>query len=350
MKTRMLKVVATMFCLMINIVAFSDLAKFEVFVVDDKTENPVRDVEVVGTFIVNNGMLAWKGAADPNICRAKTDLDGRCTLRGKTNRGEAGCHIGIAPSGYYDNSDGWKCKFTGKNLLGVWQPDDLVVTLKLQRVECPIPLFVKQVGRHVPLNSHKDIFPSGEDVIWFDFLKGDWLPPVGEGEVGDVEFKRLPREDFGIGVNGAGITGESYRDSMSVRFVGEGNGLVEMPCIGCNALKIRTAPEDGYNEGYMCWDGYDRSMTRDCSYDRNRCFAFRIRTERDESGKITRAYYGKIYGDISFLYEYRPGGKSIPVSAVNMRYYLNPTPLDRNLEWNMHNLCKTPGDLHNPER
>ena len=271
-------------------------------------------------------------------------------VKGTTNCGMAGAAAISVPHGYYVPNYGEKRKFTGKNLLGVWQPDDLVVTLKLQRVECPIPLFVKQVGRHVPLNSHKDIFPSGEDVIRFDFLKGDWLAPVGEGEVADVEFKRLPREDLGIGVNGAGITGDSYRDSMSVRFTGEGNGLVEMPCIGCNALKIRTAPEDGYNEGYMCWDGYDRSMTRDCSYDRNRCFAFRIRTERDESGKITRAYYGKIYGDISFLYEYRPGGKSIPVSAVNMRYYLNPTPLDRNLEWNMHNLCKTPGDLHNPER
>ena len=69
----------------------------------------------------------------------------------------------------------------------------------------------------------------------------------------------------------------------------------------------------------------------------------------DQSGEITEALYGKIYGDIKFCGK-SYGASYVPVAAVQMRYYLNPTPLDRNLEWNMHNLCKAPGDLHNPER
>ena len=38
------------------------------------------------------------------------------------------------------------------------------------------------------------------------------------------------------------------------------------------------------------------------------------------------------------------------VADLSFLYYLNPTPNDHNLEWDMkHNLCSDPGDLSQPQ-
>ena len=309
----------------------ADIARFGVFVVDDKTGKALKNVSVMGVFDVNNGWFAVKGSDGPNLDRAVTDVNGRCRLRGRTNCGNIGCWVEKPPSGFYPCPQGWGRRFSEKNLLGIWQPDNLVATIRLQRVERPIPLFVKRVAKVTRGVFTADIFPKGEDTLRYDLLMGDWLPPVGTGRVADVTFTRHPREDLGEGVNGADVRGPSYRDSMTVRFPGEGNGLVELHPPPSYRLRIRTAPEDGYRSEYLCWRGTNRKLEDDSNYDENRCFCFRIRTRRDDRGRIVGAYYGKIYGDITFAYQFRP--EFVPVASVCMSYYLNPTPLDRNLEW-----------------
>ena len=309
----------------------ADIARFGVFVVDDKTGKALKNVSVMGVFDVNNGWFAVKGSDGPNLDRAVTDVNGRCRLRGRTNCGNIGCWVEKPPSGFYPCPQGWGRRFSEKNLLGIWQPDNLVATIRLQRVEHPIPLFVKRVAKVSRGEFTADIFPKGEDTLRYDLLMGDWLAPVGTGRVADVTFTRHPREDLGEGVNGADVRGPSYRDSMTVRFPGEGNGLVELHPPPSYRLRIRTAPEDGYRSEYLCWRGTNRKLEDDSNYDENRCFCFRIRTRRDDRGRIVGAYYGKIYGDITFVYQFRP--EFVPVASVCMSYYLNPTPLDRNLEW-----------------
>ncbi len=308
----------------------ADIARFGVFVVDDKTGKALKNVSVMGVFDVNSGWFAVKGSDGPNFDRAVTDVNGRCRLRGRTNCGNVGCWVEKPPSGFYPCPQGWGRRFSEKNFLGIWQPDNLVATIRLQRVEHPIPLFVKRVAKVTHGVFTADIFPKGEDTLRYDLLMGDWLPPVGTGRVADVTFTRHPREDLGEGVNGADVRGPSYRDSMTVRFPGEGNGLVELHPPPSYRLRIRTAPEDGYRSEYLCWRGTNRKLEDDSNYDENRCFCFRIRTRRDDRGRIVGAYYGKIYGDITFAYQFRP--EFVPAS-VCMSYYLNPTPLDRNLEW-----------------
>ena len=309
----------------------ADIARFGVFVVDDKTGKALKNVSVMGVFDVNNGWFAVKGSDGPNLDRAVTDVNGRCRLRGRTNCGNVGCWVEKPPSGFYPCPQGWGRRFSEKNLLGIWQPDNLVATIRLQRVERPIPLFIKRVTKAERGGFTTDIFPKGEDTLRYDLLMGDWLAPVGTGRVADVTFTRHPREDLGEGVNGADVRGPSYRDSMTVRFPGEGNGLVELHPPPSYRLRIRTAPEDGYRSEYLCWRGTNRKLEDDSNYDENRCFCFRIRTRRDDRGRIVGAYYGKIYGDITFVYQFRP--EFVPVASVCMSYYLNPTPLDRNLEW-----------------
>jgi hypothetical protein len=323
--------------------AVTDTAKLGVLVVDDITAKPIPNVKVTGIFKNDNGWLAFKGSADPDMDTARTDAKGRCRVSGRTNCGYASCIIAAEVTGYYWHDQGDGHCFRQKNALGIWQPDNLVVTVRLQRVEHPIPLLVKYVSAASRVSRSKDIFPKGEKVVRYDLVMGDWLPPVGKGKVADVEFTRHPRKtlyEMETSCYDGKIKVQAFRDSMTVKFLGEGNGLVELhppPRLG---LMIRAAPETGYSPEYECWAQLDfwkpepRSFARSketSSYNENRCFCFRIRTRRDERGKIVEAYYGKIYGDIFFSRE---------VTNVCMLYYLNPKPLDRNLEWDQKtNLC-----------
>ena len=108
-------------------------------------------------------------------------------------------------------------------------------------------------------------------------------------------------------------------------------------------IKLRTAPETGYEPMRVCWTGrMSRTECKDNSSD-ERCYFFRIRTEFDELGKIKSAIYGKIYGDFKIV------GKKNGIKGVSFLYYLNPNLNDRNLEWDRrHNLCPNTKDIGEP--
>lgn len=197
---------------------------------------------------------------------------------------------------------------------------------------------MKKIGAYAYEESTEDLFSKGDGVLRFDFMKGEWLPPIGNGETADVEFRRLPHEDFGEASHDV-VKGRSYRDSMSVKFLGEDNGLVEMRIRPDDELKIRTSPEEGFTKDLVCYRGVAKDLQRYDSYDKNRCFCFRIRTRKNDKGEIVEAYYGKIYGDIRLLAMVSP---YVPVASVRFTYYLNLRNLDRNLEWNRQNLCFDP--------
>lgn len=315
-----------------GLLALADVAKVGVLVLDDETGLPMEGVPVTGYFRINSGWLAFKGGEPPNRDFASTDAEGRCRLRGKTNCGTMGVWVEDPPPGYYAPRRGWGGRrFDRKNLFGVWQPDNLVATVRLQRVGRPVPLFVK----FCKLNVGRDIGGVNGGRFALDLLAGAWLPPFGTGLVADVEFTRHPREDRGVGVNGAGCRNASYRDAVMVRFPRAGDGLVESRPEAGRRLRVRTAPEDGYRPEWRCWRGVDGRLKEESNHDENRCFCFRVRTRRDGEGRIVEAYYGKIYGD--FLVYTGRGGI---VCGVTFSYYLNPTPLDRNLEWDRKtNLC-----------
>ena len=174
----------------------------------------------------------------------------------------------------------------------------------------------------------------------FDLLKGSFLPPIGRGEYADICFTRLEREDLGIGTNFNGRTSLAYRDGMMAEFLGDGNGLIEIPSKKTDGIKIRTAPLEGYKADYLVTKGKDKSVKYFTSSNPDRNFAFRIRTKKDADGRIVSTYYGKIYGDIVIK---KPYGVEELVAAPSFRYYLNPTSLDRNLEWDLkNNLCPNP--------
>ena len=317
--------------------ALADNARFNVQVLDIETAEPVKDAYVRGTFV--RRYPRWANATEFSDFSNKTGVDGRLFFSGETNCGEAGFRID--KSEFHYGAPWIDVPYEKKRRLPFtwWQPDNIVVTVLLQRIERPIPLFVKHLFYRGYDSVSSNYFDIGKGKMQFDLLKGSFLPPIGRGEYADICFTRLAREDLGIGTNFNGRTSLAYRDGMMVEFLGDGNGLIEIPSKKTDGIKIRTAPLEGYKADYLVTKGKDKSVKYFTSSNPDRNFAFRIRTKKDADGRIVSTYYGKIYGDIDF----KKFTSKVPVAAPSFMYYLNPTPLDRNLEWDMkNNLCPNP--------
>ena len=331
-------VVAFMHCLC----ACADTAHISAYVIDEITHAPIPSIKVSASFSNDNGWKAWTESAPIYHATQETDVNGFCTLKGKTNIGRAGCGVDKQGEKYY-GAGGRGFHFTKKNLFGVWQPDNLVATIRLQRVEHPIPLFVKNVRPKVASGT----FDGTNAVLRYDLVLGDWLPPEGKGERADLEIRTKLTIDEVLQVG-------KYKDwkktfftfSNTVRFPGEGNGCRAEMTSPTAGIKLRNAPEAGYGKTIVNRFGVKRKIVgpnvNEAEYsdsNPNRCYYFRIRSRFDDKGNLVEAYYGKVYGDFNFH-----GRWDFGFRGVDFLYYLNPTPLDRNLEWDMKtNLCPTAG-------
>lgn len=325
------------FLLLVTAHLFAATAAFELLVVDADTMVPIQGVDVVGWFSNNNGWKAWAESAPESLDSKTTDENGRCRLKGKTNTGKTGVNIHNPPSGYYPNSFCVRHTFTQKPLLPLlhWRPTDLVITAGLFKIERPIPLFV----RRTVLGNGQPISERVHGSFAYDLLKAAWLPPIGNGEHADMVFERLPRQMFGK-VSNPHVNACSYKDTIVVRFEGDGNGIMEMAPMPNTPFMIRTAPVSGYGKSYKIWHSIDDAYQHQESRDENRHFCFRIRTRKNEKGEIIEAYYGKIYGDIGTVADKKN------LYGVTFLYYLNLRPNDRNLEWDMkNNLCPNSGNV-----
>ena len=330
----------------------ADNARFTVRVVDERTALPISGVKIKTVF--TDHTLNWGNATIDHEVDGKTDDKGLCPASGNTNCGEAGFRI-RENDGFYCTSF-VKVPFSlngGRPMPFIqwWEPDNQIITVALQRVEHPTPLFVKYVELR---DFKKGIggFDGTNSVLRFDLMKGEWLPPYGNGKVSDIEIVSS------IKITGTGKYRKAYpefgwasmnfyelvsRISVSdadriTTFVGEPNA----------GLKIRIAPDDllGWSVTRLCGErqvfeknGKDWYTENFNDLDPNRCYTFRIRSRRDENGKLVEAYFGKIYGDFEFEGDDKKG-----LIGVKFLYYLNPKSLDRNLEWDMKtNLCPTAG-------
>lgn len=332
------------------------VARFGVKVVDSETGQAIPGMKVHGGF--KNISRGWGIAAEDNSDEGVTDAQGFCRLSGRTEAGHA-CCIVRKNEGYY-NSGWYSFDYAERSILrlGRWIPDNMIVTVRLDRVVNPIPLWVKSACKEYRkrdiknytvwkkrqgLSATNDVPVIKNISFSFDMVKGEWLPPHGNGEYEDIRFtfnESVLGWRKGRGYDGTYLN-KKYKVIASISMPGEGNGVAEIPANEGAGIKIRTATLNDFINNSSRWKGWfgggDGQKT-DC--DKNRNLAFRIRTKYDASGNIESAYYGKIYGDINIK----------DVEGVKFLYYLNPTPNDRNLEWDMkNNLCPTQERIHNPQ-
>jgi hypothetical protein len=233
------------------------------------------------------------------------DTNGCFTATGRTT-----AHITFASlkDGYYRSAG----DFTFKNEVGGrWQPWDVVVTQVLRRVVDPIAMYAK----HVEVD-----LPSADQPVGYDLLVGDWIAPYGKGTHGDLVFKVTTRR-----VNSF----TDFDGSLLLTFSNGKDGLrrKEGGSFGGSRFPWSyKAPEEDYDNsrqisvGFLPGKGYYETN------DNTACY-LRVRAETNEQGAIVSSYYGKIPGPI------KVDVRDTRTAWLKFTYYLNPTPNDRNMEF-----------------
>jgi hypothetical protein len=261
----------------------------------DNAGNPVPNA-TVGIGYSTNG--------EPTGIHLLTDTNGLCVASAK------GSVIGgyrVEKAGYYFT---W---FPGTRFATYtndqWQPWNPMVEIPLKRIVKPIPMYAKRVVQGLP---------ALDESIGFDLTAGDWVTPRGKGQRADIIFKKAYSE----------TSSSVYYSKIEVSFPNPGDGIqsfqVNHPINQGSALR---SPYEAPEKGYLPQLSREISAGHGPSkfeYDENRNYFFRVRTVLDEKGNVTSALYGKIYGDF-----------------MRFVYYLNPTPNDRNIEFDpKQNLMK----------
>lgn len=279
--------------------------------VTDETGSVVTNAEVHAGFVesIKPGW-GWGGGKEKKR-QGVTDTNGLCVVK-ETCQGEAG--VAAGKDGYYWSS-GYKLRFT--NYVGTltqrWEPWNPTVEVLLKRTGKPIPMYAKWI-RDAKI-------PADGRPIGFDLMKGDWVAPNGRGATPDfiMTYRR---------VNG-GKTASGYQihdTTLTIAFSNDGDGIQSIlvpPRRGGSALRLpREAPETDYMTNLVknAFEHPEKSSTG-TSEDQN--YFFRVRTKKDDKGNIVSALYGKIQGDFS----------GFDYGKLTFTYCLNPTPNDRNVEF-----------------
>ena len=299
------------------------VAKVTVKVVGEN-EKPIANANVWFTF---KDPLTWK---DQDV-RGLTDTDGQFTTEGGCDA--AGVCGEITKDGYYMGGTPM-LKFHSVDTNNRRQPWNETYTVVLRPISKPIALYAKKVQANIPVLDQ----PCG-----YDFEVGDWVAPYGKGFKSDFIFKI--HRDFKDQFN--------FKVEAEAAFKQQEDGLLPMttPSIGRNSAFRweRYAPETGYDDTprnlYFVNHDPRSGQKQEKNFDfwkRDAGYFFRVRTVKQD-GQIVSAHWGKIIGDIGI------DPRDSKTCMVIFTYYFNPTPLDRNLEWDMKkNLFSGLTDMESP--
>ena len=149
----------------------------------------------------------------------------------------------------------------------------------------------------------------------YDLMTGDWVAPYGKGINADIIFT----EEF----NKKSKTDYYYKLTVSFPDVGDSIQEFDEPLLIQNAQNgqsdlrsLHEAPADGYHSQLVKESYAHSGQPSRSDYNQNAIYYIRVRTKLDVNGNVASAHYGKIYGDF-----------------MQFTYYLNPTPNDRNIEF-----------------
>lgn len=268
------------------------------FKVIDDTGKPLSGVEVgMATFIRHKPGPNF-GSDVSDGPRAKTDEKGVVTLAYPSMTGEFGYGISQTPGCYYDQ--GGRYRFT-TNKGGKWLPWNPMVEIVLKRILNPVAGYLKRVNLGMP---------AFGTPVGYDLMVGDWVAPNGKGSISDFVMTAV-RDHRGE---------LDFDYQLTISFSNKGDGIqpFQAPYYKGSLFKSpRFAPEDAYLTEWVQVRKRRPGQPEETNYDVQNNYFFRVRTVLDEKGKIKSALYGKIYGDF-----------------MSFAYYLNPTPNDRNMEFN----------------
>ncbi len=274
------------------------LAKLTVHVVGEQGE-PIPGADVTISFREKlSDQNAW--------AVGKTDNEGNFTAEGHSDKRLSGF---VRKAGGYEAGTGWV--IFKDPVLGKWQPWNPVVEIVLRPIGEPVPLYTKTGWFEIPAIGE----PCG-----YDLDKGDWVIPHGNGLDSDLIFTLQRRYE----------SRDDFEVAIELRFSNPLDGIqeIELPAIGRNsAFKWpRAAPETGYGRTLAVRFAHNPGVGFEKTASEDQAYFFRVRT-KEQNGRIISALYGKIKGGLQLA----PSNSK--TCKIKLTYYLNPTSLDRNLEW-----------------
>ncbi len=261
--------------------------------------------------------VVYQQAGGTEAARAITDTQGRVRVTGRTFYDVT---IAVRKPGYYES---WLKRLEPYEVKdGQRVFADQVLTIGLRPIKHPIPMYARF--------RHETRIPVVDTPVGFDLMEGDWVAPRGKGRTADMLFR----------IAGFWKSPNDYNSTLTLTFPNAGDGLV--PFEGhptSDFISPYEAPEAGYHS-QKAWresrtprpgpgpaPGVPAvTIVNEASPRAN--YVFRVRTVRNPDGTIRSALYGKLYGDPEFL-----GPDDAGKNHVVLTYYLNPTPNDRNLEY-----------------
>jgi hypothetical protein len=224
-------------------------------------------------------------------------------------------NLSISKVGYYDTH----YRKSEGTALRKDQDHDLEITLR--KKGSPTSLYAKKVRSKIP-----EIGVS----CGFDFEIGDWVAPYGGGKQGDLMF---------IASEITSKSGEAG-GKLKISFPKEKEGIYKIsPKNGFLRESDMKLPPRSGEGGYEPFlervelSYHNQNSDRECGY----FFRIREKTARDRESDFN---YAKLNRDFKF---HMGGGKFIrkewranspnEYALVEFTYYFNPTPNDRNLEF-----------------
>lgn len=186
----------------------------------------------------------------------------------------------------------------------------------LRKKENPIAMFAK---RYLTIK-----IPVPNTALGYDLLTGDWIAPYGKGKEADLLFT-VERS----------VTNDQRAYVFTLAMARKNDGFVPIPVKDTYPLSElrfpRCAPDADYSMKNIIIGYDDVAKSNTCSVATQNAF-IRVRTELDEQGRVKKALYGKLVG---------PSGGVLHVPyrkdrnfTMDFTHYVNPTPNDRNVEFN----------------
>ncbi|WP_298268446.1 hypothetical protein [Geobacter sp.] len=298
MKTRyVMGLLVVAFVAWMLIARFVHVAKISVKVVDEE-ERPIEGAKIELCF--------YGGCLTKDATKGSTNKDGSFSSLGSSRDGVTGGVV--KKEGYYNSV--FHHDFFIKSS-GVWKPWNKQIKVVLRPVVKPVPMYVRNRSFQ---------FPAINKDLGFDLMKADWVPPYGAGVHRDFIFRveRIYKDS------------DNFDATLTITFPNKYDGIRLIKdnrggdfSVGSRFQLPRIAPEEGYQPKMMKRVSSGIYGSRAAKEDDNN-YIFRVRSE-SESGKLKRAMFGKILGDIRF----GPIGGN---GGFEMHYYLNPD-YTRNLEF-----------------
>jgi hypothetical protein len=315
------------------------------FKVVDDAGSPVAGMPIVSWASPSIGLIPDIGYSGPNKDAEKrwvTDKDGVVIVTMPSSDGEMEICVDIdeynkktnakTVSYYWEMAGTDFCGTEEKN--GQWQPWNPTVAVTLKRIKHPIPMYARKVETKIPALGK----PCG-----YDLVKSDWVAPYGKGEKVDFVFSLDKKFDKTIewDSNNPWLRKRKQKESarlhdttFSVGFSNAGDGIQSVYANGGSGLRLPyTAPDADYvaklsRRSYR--NSREEKEHRDNSehfnwlepHKSDQNYFFRVRSEKRD-GKPASTLYGKIHGEIEWDLD----------GTLKFTYYLNPTPNDRNLEF-----------------